>query len=240
MVKTIVISDDHPLFRQALLATVRPLFGSADILEAETLAETLEILKERQVDLLLLDLRMRDSRGLVGLMNVKSRHPEVPVVVVSASDEAETVRVAFLMGAKGFIVKSAPFGKIRNAIVRVFQGETVVPSAAPTAASGPQRELSGDIGDPGLLLSPTQLRVLVKMTDGLLNKQISAELGIAECTVKSHVTEIFRKLKVHTRVQAVIMVISSGQATMITDGYLMKRSGMAGNRAVPSRQRVAP
>ena len=207
MKQTIVVSDDHPLFRQALVATIRSLFGSADILGAESLAETLEILGQREVDLLLLDLRMGDSLGLVGLMTVRSSHPEVPVVVVSASDEAETVRTAFLAGALGFIVKSAPFERIRNAIQGVLRGETAVPAVALAAASDGPWEFTGDIGDPNLLLSPTQLRVLIKMTEGLLNKQIAAELGIAECTVKSHVTEIFRKLKVRTRVQAAVMVI---------------------------------
>ena len=207
MNQTIVVSDDHPLFRQALVATIRSLFGSADILGAESLAETLEILRQRQVDLLLLDLRMGDSRGLVGLMTVRSCHPEVPVVVVSASDEPETVRTAFLAGASGFIVKSAPFERIRNAIQGVFRGETAVPAIALAAASDVPWELPADIGDPNPLLSPTQLRVLIKMTEGLLNKQIATELGIAECTVKSHVTEIFRKLRVRTRVQAAVMVV---------------------------------
>ena len=204
MTKTIVISDDHPLFRQALLAAIEPLFRTADILEVETLAATLEVLEQRQVDLLLLDLRMSDSSGLAGLMIIKNSYPEVPVIVVSASEGAETVRAAIQAGASGYIVKSASSGQIRGAIEQVVQGEIAVPVSASSAVSEAERKLLDAIENI-TLLTPTQLRVLVKMTEGLLNKQIAWEMGISEATVKSHVTAIFRKLKVRTRTQAVVV-----------------------------------
>ena len=204
MNKTIVISDDHPLFRQALLAAIRPLFRTADIREVETLAATLEVLEQGKVDLLLLDLRMSDSSGLAGLIYIKNSYPEMPVIVVSASEGAETVRAAIQAGASGYVVKSASSGQIRSAIEQVIRGETAVPASASTAVSEAERKLLEAIENIALL-TPTQLKVLVRMTEGLLNKQIAWEMGISEATVKSHVTAIFRKLNVRTRTQAVVV-----------------------------------
>lgn len=204
MSKTIVISDDHPLFRQALQAAIKPLFGSADILEVESLAATMEVLEQGQVDLLLLDLRMSDCSGLTGLILIKNSHPEVPVIVVSASEGPETVRAALQAGATGYIAKSTPSGQIRSAIEQVIRGGNVVPVTALTEVSDAERKLLESIENI-TLLTPSQLKVLVKMTDGLLNKQIAWEMGISEATVKSHVTEIFRKLRVRTRTQAVVV-----------------------------------
>ena len=203
MNKTIVISDDQPLFRQALQAAIKPLFRTADILEVETLAATLEVLEQGKVDLLLLDLRMSDSSGLAGLMYIRNSYPEMPVIVTSASEGEETVRAAIQAGASGYIVKSASSGQIRSAIEQVIRGETALPASASTAVSEAERKLLKAIENIALL-TPTQLRVLGKMTEGLLNKQIAWEMGISEATVKSHVTAIFRKLNVRTRTQAVV------------------------------------
>lgn len=204
MSKTIVISDDHPLFRQALQAAIKPLFGAADILEVESLAATMAVLEQGQVDLLLLDLRMSDCSGLTGLILIKNSHPEVPVIVVSASEGAETVRAALQAGATGYIAKSASPGQIRDAIEQVIRGKNAVPVTALTEVSDAERKMLESIENI-TLLTPSQLKVLVKMTDGLLNKQIAWEMGISEATVKSHVTEIFRKLRVRTRTQAVVV-----------------------------------
>ncbi len=201
---TIIISDDHPLFRQALRSAVTPLFSGARIVEVETLAATLEAVEQNEVDLLLLDLRMSDSQGLAGLMIIKGSYPEIPVIVVSASEGAETVRAAIQAGASGYISKSSSPEGIREAIERVKNGETAIPENALSEISeNEQKELEAI--ENITLLTPTQLKVLVKMTDGLLNKQIAWEMDISEATVKSHVTAIFRKLKVRTRTQAVVL-----------------------------------
>lgn len=204
MSKTIIISDDHPLFRQALRAAITPLFEGADITEVETLAATQEIFQQRQVDLLFLDLRMSDSRGLAGLMIIKGSFPETPVIVVSASEGAETVRAAIQAGASGYIFKSASPEQIRESIGKVTNGEIAIPQNALTVVSDQeQRELEAieNIS----LLTPTQLKVLVKITEGMLNKQIAYDMEISEATVKSHVTAIFKKLRVRTRTQAVVL-----------------------------------
>jgi DNA-binding NarL/FixJ family response regulator len=148
---------------------------------------------------------MSDSRGLAGLMIIKGSYPEVPVIVVSASEGAETVRAAIQAGASGYISKSSSPDQIRSAIQQVSKGEVALPDAAMSDVSAEeQRELEAieNIS----LLTPTQLKVLVKMTEGMLNKQIAYYMDISEATVKSHVTAIFKKLHVRTRTQAVVLV----------------------------------
>lgn len=202
----IVISGGHPCFRQSMLAEIKPWFRTADILEVETLAATLEVLEKRQVGLVVLNLRMSDYRGLAGLMIIKCCHPNVPVIVVSAKAGTESAQAAIQSGASGYIVKSASSGQIRSAIEQVIRGGTAVPATVSAAADNAERKLPEAIENISLL-TPTQLRVLGKMTAGLLNKQIAWEMGISEATVKSHVTAIFRKLKVRTRTQAVLLAI---------------------------------
>ena len=204
MTRTIIIADDHPLFRQALRSSITPLFNDSRIQEVETLGATLETLEQQSVDLLLLDLRMSDSQGLSGLMIIKGSYPELPVIVVSASEGAETVRAAIQAGASGYISKSSSPEQIRDAIEQVSRGETAIPESAMTEVSDAERRELEAIENI-TLLTPTQLKVLVKMTDGLLNKQIAWDMDISEATVKSHVTAIFRKLKVRTRTQAVVL-----------------------------------
>jgi len=204
MSKTIVISDDHPLFRQALRTAITPLFSDARIIEVETLADTHAEISNQSVDLLLLDLRMSDSKGLVGLMIIKGSHPEVPVIIVSASEGAETIRSAIQAGASGYISKSASPEQIRESIQLVAQGEVAIPDVARSDVSDSERQELEAIENISLL-TPTQLKVLVKMTEGMLNKQIAYHMEISEATVKSHVTAIFKKLRVRTRTQAVVL-----------------------------------
>jgi len=204
MQKTIIISDDHPLFRQALRAAITPMFAEAEIVEVETLGATQEVIGQQNVDLLLLDLRMSDSKGLAGLMIIKGSFPEVPVIVVSASEGAETVRAAIQAGASGYISKSASPEQIRNSIQRVIDGQVAIPDSALSNISDAE-QLELEAIENIALLTPTQLKVLVKMTEGMLNKQIAYYMDISEATVKSHVTAIFKKLKVRTRTQAVVL-----------------------------------
>lgn len=204
MTKTIIIADDHPLFRQALKAAVAPLYPQATIIEVETLAATQTEIGSRTVDLVLLDLKMADSHGLAGLMIIKGSFPEVPVIVVSASDGAATVGAAIQAGASGYISKSQSPQRIRDALEQFSRGEITIPDNVLSGVSDTERE-ELDAIDNIALLTPTQLKVLIKMTEGLLNKQIAYEMDISEATVKSHVTAIFKKLHVRTRTQAVVI-----------------------------------
>ena len=196
---TVLIADDHPLFREALKIAVMRAQASARILEASTLAEALAIANEEpDLALVLLDLRMSDSQGFVGLAQLHAERPATPIIVVSGVDQGDAPQRARQFGAVGFIRKSQALGEIADAVARAFRGESLFELEAaedPVIDQAAARIAS---------LTPTQLKVLVGVLGGKLNKQIAYELNIAEATVKAHMTIILRKLNVLNRTQAAI------------------------------------
>lgn len=199
----LVIADDHPLFRGALREAVTGLFQNADIAEAGSFDETSKLLEhDDEVDLILLDLTMPGVRGFSGLMYLRAQHPSVPVVVVSANDDPATIRRCMAFGASGFIPKTLGIDQMRDAIGRVLGGGVWIPPDVDLAAGG-------DADAAALMarlatLTPQQVRVLMMLSEGLLNKQIAYELSVSEATVKAHVSAILQKLGVESRTQAVI------------------------------------
>jgi len=208
----LVIADDHPLFRGALREAVSGLFSGAGIAEAGSFDEMVALLDRGvDVDLVLLDLKMPGVRGFSGLMYLRAQYPAVPVVVVSANEEPAVIRRCMDFGASGFIPKTLDIETMRIAIGQVLNGGVWTP---------PDVELGrGTDPDTAQLvarlatLTPQQVRVLMMLSEGLLNKQIAYELGVSEATVKAHVSAILQKLGVESRTQAVIAAskIESGQ-----------------------------
>jgi DNA-binding NarL/FixJ family response regulator len=204
-----IIVDDHPLFRGALNQALSNAFENSEIQEAGSLdAVTAQLGAERETDLILLDLTMPGVHGVSGLLYLRAEHPEVPVVIVSASDDAATIRQCLDCGASGFIPKSQPVEAIRDAIRKVMDGEIWLP---------PDVDLSMPAVDDtaGLVtrlstLTPQQVRVLMMLGEGLLNKQIAFKLGVSEATIKAHVSAILQKLGVDSRTQAVIAINKIG------------------------------
>ena len=207
----VIIADDHPLFRDALKHTLSETWPNTSISEVGSVEKLLDtIAVSPSVDLVLLDLRMPSEQsttalsGLTGLMYLRSQHPEVPVVIVSASDTPMIVRRCSNLGASGFIPKSLPVEEMRDAIKAVFEGGLWFPKDILQDVSG-----GDDLGDLAAKLStltPQQVRVLSMVGKGLLNKQIAYELSVSEATVKAQVSAILQKLKVDSRTQAVIAV----------------------------------
>ncbi|HVR68683.1 MAG TPA: response regulator transcription factor [Verrucomicrobiae bacterium] len=200
---TVLIADDHPLVRGALAQAVRQSLGVSEILEAGDYRQCRDVLGGRpQIDLVLLDLDMPGMNGFEGLVSLRKDYPGVPVVIVSAAREPETMLQVVELGASGFLPKSASLEVIGEALRTVVGGEVWLPAEAHHA------HLDGgakDITERLAKLSAQQLRVLSLICDGKLNKQIAFELAIGEQTVKDHITEIFRKLGVATRVQAAML-----------------------------------
>ena len=199
----IVIADDHPLFRDALKQTLGGTLEGLSIAEAGSLDETVAILsRDEDTDLVLLDLKMPGVQGFSGLVYLRVQYPMIPVVIVSASDEPSVIRRAIDLGAAGFIPKSAPAGDMTTAIRRVLDGEIWIPGGIDLERSD---DAEGDeIARRLTTLTPQQVRVLMMLRGGLLNKQIAYELSVSEATVKAHVSAILQKLKVESRTQAVI------------------------------------
>jgi DNA-binding NarL/FixJ family response regulator len=208
----LLIADDHPLFRGALREAVNGLFDRVDVGEAGTFEEVMELLdRGGETDLILLDLRMPGVRGFSGLMYLRAQYPGLPIVVVSANDDPAVIRRCMEFGASGFIPKTLGVEALRQAIGRVLKGEVWTPPDV-DLAGGSDAETAAMIGRLATL-TPQQVRVLMMLSGGLLNKQIAYELGVSEATVKAHVSAILQKLGVESRTQAVIAAgrIETGQ-----------------------------
>ena len=202
---TILIADDHPLFRDALRRAVQAAFPQARMLEADSVQALVELAeKHPHADLLLLDLNMPGAHGFSALAHMRASFPALPVVVVSAREEPALMRRAIGHGASAFIPKSATLKTIGDALAVVFEGETWLPPGISGHATwlDPEEEaIARRIAE----LTPQQYRVLAMVCNGLLNKQIAYELQVSEATVKAHMTAILRKLGAHSRTQAVLL-----------------------------------
>jgi DNA-binding NarL/FixJ family response regulator len=198
-----VVADDHPLFREALKQTVSRMFKDADVAEAGSFAQLSNILEQRDdLDLVLLDLRMPGVQGLSGLVYMRSQYPHVPVVVVSGLEERALMRRALDLGASGFIPKSSPIEEMQLAITTVLSGDIWAPPGIEVETE--QDSEAEALARRLTTLTPQQVRVLMMLREGLLNKQIAYQLGVSEATVKAHVSAILQKLQVDSRTQAVI------------------------------------
>lgn len=205
MPATLIVADDHPLFRSALRAAIGQLLPNATTVEAGSL-DTLTAAVEANpdADLVLLDLRMPGARGFSSLIQLRGLYPAIPVAIVSAAEEPATMRRALDFGATGYIPKSAGLPQIGEALQAMLSGEVWLPaSVADTQSAGDaaERALAARVAS----LTPQQFRVLMLLADGRLNKQIGADLEVAEATIKAHVTAILRKLGFFRRTQAALL-----------------------------------
>jgi DNA-binding NarL/FixJ family response regulator len=209
MTTRIVIVDDHPLFRGALAEALSRAIEAAEIVEAGSLDELITLLAANAAtDLILLDLAMPGVQGLSGLLYLRAEHPEIPVVIVSASEDTTTIRRAIEFGASGYVPKSQPVDQIRRAVRQVLDGGVWTP---PEVDIGQPDAATGSALARLSTLTPQQVRVLMMLGEGLLNKQIAYRLGVSEATIKAHVSAILQKLGVDSRTQAVIAINRLGR-----------------------------
>ena len=198
-----IIADDHPLFRGALRAAILGAFQGANISEAGSIeALVAELDRVPEMDLILLDLAMPGVRGFSGLLLLRAQYPGIPVVVVSAHEETSVVRRCMEFGASGFLPKTLDVEIMRSAIRSVLDGGVWTPPDVDL--SGEADAATRDLVARLATLTPQQVRVLMMLSEGLLNKQIAFELKVSEATVKAHVSAILQKLGVESRTQAVI------------------------------------
>lgn len=206
MIRFLII-DDHPLFREALGNAVLTAHPDARIFEAMSIAGALHVLSANSaIDLALLDLSLPDASGFSGFLRLRESYPRLPVAIVSSHEDRQVVSEALALGAAGYLPKSTSKSELALAIDLVLSGSISVPKGF---------VLSSDAGDADMTealrarlqeLTPQQLRVLALIRRGLQNKQIASELKLAESTVKAHVTEILRKLKLFSRNKAIIEI----------------------------------
>lgn len=198
MTARIVIADDHPLMRAAVRTSIEAVWPDHPIVEVADVAGARAEVETGNVELVSLDLHMADSAGLQGLLDLRRDFPAVPVVIVSASEEARMRQGARDLGASAFIPKTAPLDEMREALAAVRDGDVWFPDCE-----------GGNEEDEDLarlaILTPAQRRILALLSQGMLNKQIAFEMAISEATVKAHMTAIFRRLGVINRTQAVLL-----------------------------------
>jgi DNA-binding NarL/FixJ family response regulator len=208
----VVIADDHPLVRGALRQAVVGAAAKAAIVECGDLnGLTAELRANPDADLVLLDLAMPGVRGFSGLLYLRAEHPAVPVIVVSGNEDRGVMRRCYDFGAAGFIPKTTGIETMRSAIRAVLDGGGWTPPdlSLDTPVDGETADIVRRLSS----LTPQQVRVLMMLSEGLLNKQIAWELQVSEATVKAHVSAILTKLGVESRTQAVIAAarIETGQ-----------------------------
>jgi DNA-binding NarL/FixJ family response regulator len=218
----ILIADDHALFREGLHYTLKALDNDVEILEAANGSQAIQIVRHYpDLDLVLMDLDMPGLDGYQGLTQLRQNYPELPVVIVTASEyEQDMIRV-MKCGASGYIPKSMTSKDMLEAIGKILNGDVFVPDLSVTSGTfhirqGTEQGARATIPPPALdkfQLTPRQREVLLLMCQGLSNKGIANQLGMAEGTVKIHVTAILKAMNAGNRTQAVIMAREAGLGT---------------------------
>jgi DNA-binding NarL/FixJ family response regulator len=198
----LLIVDDHPLFRDGLAALLRQAGTDVQVTQAASAEDALNLTDEQIFDAVFMDLMMPGMCGEPAIREFARRHPDLPVIVLSSSENPGDVRRVINAGASGYIPKSATAQTVVSALHLVLSGNIYVPpllvSAAARAADQEVRDGTRSLAQ----LTDRQVDVLRYLRDGLTNKEISANLGIAEKTVKVHIAAIFKTLNVVNRTQA--------------------------------------
>lgn len=198
----VLIADDHPLFRAAMKQALGDMVGK-DIVEAASLSQTHEQLaSDEDIELVFLDLNMPGNEGLTGLSELRTRFPNVLVVIVSAEEDPTVIRNAMALGSSGYIPKSTSLEVMAEAVTQILEGEQWLPAGLDATLVGHGNSQHLQFAGKLALLTPHQFTVLKMMAEGMLNKQIAYELEISESTVKQHVSAVLRKLDVINRTKA--------------------------------------
>lgn len=211
-----LIIEDHPLMQDAVASVLRRLDAAVDVAVAGSCEQGLAAAAQAEPDLVLLDLNLPGLSGVAALKTWRDRFPAVPVIVLSASTDTPTMLAALDAGAAGYIVKASTGEVMLHAIRLVQAGGKYVPPEVLARPGGPEggsataRAAPRSGGVPAL--TARQMDVLRLIAAGASNKIMSRELGLAERTVKAHVTAVFRALKVSSRTQAALAAVSLGLA----------------------------
>ena len=192
MVQRVLVVDDHPLFLEIMRAVLAKALDGPDVLCATELPEALELARAaKRLDLAVLDLGLPGCGGIEALTRFRKAFPAVPVVILSANDDASVIRAAEKAGARGYLVKTAKPAVLQAALALVVAGEKFFPAEALAERA------------PDLDLSERQLGVLRRIIKGLPNARIAREMDISPYTVKQHAHAVFAKLGVSSRTEAV-------------------------------------
>jgi DNA-binding NarL/FixJ family response regulator len=200
---TVIVADDHPLIGIALRLGVQHVAPQATVVEANSFASLREVARAHpEAELVLLDLMMPDVEGLSALQYLRKEFPALRVAIVSGVIERSWVRSAEALGAVGFIPKATPAARTNEILLTLLNGGSWWPATEPVAGAARRSPTDEDRIE---RLSRQELRILLQIRDGCLNKQIAEDLGIAESTVKTHISTLLRKLDLRSRTQAAVI-----------------------------------
>ena len=205
--ESVLIVDDHPLFRKGLVQLLKTVNGFRLVGEAAGGVEGMEMARVLQPDLVLLDLNMRDLGGLEVLRQLRALQCAPRVVMITVSDQGEDVVAALRGGVDGYLLKDMEPEEMVAALIKVAAGQVVIP---PQLSHLLAAALRGELRPQSYAaagLTEQEVRILEKISAGLSNKMIGRELDIAEGTVKVHVKHILRKLKLRSRVEAAVWAV---------------------------------
>jgi DNA-binding NarL/FixJ family response regulator len=208
MPPTIIIADDHPLFREALKLAISQALSGAQTIEADTVDSLLAALNtHREIDLLLLDLGMPGAHGFSALVQARAHYPAVPVVVISGREDQDIAQRTLVHGAAAFVAKSASVPTIIDALQTILRGgvwnppETRLAGTRVNIVNPDEAEAARRVAS----LTPQQFRVLSMLCSGQSNKRIALQLDVSEATVKAHMTAVLEKMGAENRTQAVLI-----------------------------------
>jgi two-component system nitrate/nitrite response regulator NarL len=209
----LLVVDDHPVMRDGLTALLKQVGPDTQVLQARDAAEAFSLCASHtDLDLVVMDLVMPGMDGLTALTEFGRRHPGLPIIVLSSSEDPQDARRALAQGALGYVPKSASQHTLISAIGLVMEGEIYVPPLIMSVIGGetklPARLPASNPGEYDL--TERQLDVLRLLAEGHANKIIAYRLDLKEKTVKFHVSAIFRVLHVTNRTQAAAAARAKG------------------------------
>ncbi|GAC1529834.1 MAG: response regulator transcription factor [Ramlibacter sp.] len=207
----VLVVDDHPLYRSGVVHTLHDTVPGLDVIECASPGAAMERLDAGlEVQLMILDLQMPGFQGTESLRIVRSRRPDVPVLVLSANEDPKVVRECVELGAFGFVPKSAPGDVLPSALHQVLSGGVFLPPSSLSVdlpASAAQHDAWSKLG---ARLTDRQRQVLLGIVQGKPNKVIARDLKLSDATIKTHVSHIFDALVVSSRTEAVYALARAG------------------------------
>jgi DNA-binding NarL/FixJ family response regulator len=205
----ILIADDHPVVREGLNAMLSREADFKVVGEAKDGIEAVNKVKELTPDVVLMDLRMPEMDGVEAMRQIRLTSPEVKFIILTTYSDDDYIFSGIEAGARAYLLKDAPREELFKAIRAVYRGESLIQPVVASKLLDRFSELSRRTPS-GEELSERELEVLCLMAKGSANKEISVELNIAQSTVKTHITNIFQKLSVSDRTEAVTQAIKKG------------------------------
>ena len=205
----ILIADDHPVVREGLFAMLSREVDFDVVGEAKDGVEAVNKAKELSPDVVLMDLRMPEMDGVEAMRQIKSEMPDVKFIILTTYSDDEYIFSGIEAGARAYLLKDAPREDLFKAIRAVHRGESLIQPVVASKLLDRFSELSRRTPS-GDELSSRELEILCLMAKGAANKEISAQLNIAQSTVKTHISNIFQKLGVNDRTEAVTQALKKG------------------------------